>query len=252
MLPGDTLVYIEAQGAGVSLQNLLTQAREIPDLQSALQVLDGVGGGGELVGWIDDVGLAMSVHGRTPDSAVIFVARDEAAATARVAQVKGLLGLLGAGRGIEVKDATVNGVTVTTITITDIGTLLPPVAVPQLGGLPTGPISFSLAAHGKTVLVTSGEGAMTAILNTAAGSSLADNAAFKHAGTRGIANARTTIYIGVGATVDLVTGILPADALATYRKDAAPYVEPFEAILLQATSDAAGNRSRMVITVTTP
>jgi hypothetical protein len=101
------------------------------------------------------------------------------------------------------------------------------------------------------VLLTSGESAMTAILTTAAGSSLADNPAFKHAGTRGIANARTTIYVAVGASTDLVTAMLPADALATYQKDAAPYVEPFEGFLLQATSDAAGNRSRMVITVST-
>jgi hypothetical protein len=191
------------------------------------------------------------VHGQTPDGALLLIARDEAGASAHVAQVKTLLGLLGVGRGIEVKDSTINGVTVTTITITDIGSLLPPVAVPQVGALPSGPISFSMAAHGKTVLVTSGEAAMTAILNTAAGSSLADNAAFKHAGTRGIAGARTTIYVGVGASIDLATGIMPADALATYQKDLAPYVEPFEGFLLQATSDATGNRSRMVITVST-
>ena len=117
---------------------------------------------------------------------------------------------------------------------------------------PTGPISFSFAAHGKALLVASGEGAMTAILNTAAGSSLADNAAFKHAATRGIGNAQATIYVGVGASVDLVKGVLTADQLATFQKDAAPYVEPFEGILIQSIADAAGSRSRIVITVSQP
>lgn len=252
MLPGDTLIFLESQGAGVSLQNLLTQLREMPDLQSALQMLDGIGGAGELLGWIDDAGVAVSVHGASTDAAILLVAKDETAASARIAQVKTLLGLLGASRGIEVKDSTVNGVTVTTITISDVGSLVPSGAVPGLSSLPTGPLSFSMAAHGKTLLVTSGESAMTAILNTAPGSSLADNAAFKHALVRGITNPRTTIYVGVGGAVDLATAALPADALATYQKDAAPYVEPLEGFLLQAASDAAGNRSRLVITVTTP
>ena len=249
MVPGDTLVFIESQGAGVSLQNLLTQLQTIPEIAPSLQMLDGLGGAGQLVGWIDDVGVAMSVHGTTPDVTVLLVAKDEAAAATPVASIKTLLALAG-GSGVEVKDSTIAGVAVTTITITDIGALIPSGAVPGLGAIPvTGPISFSIAARGRVLLVTSGEGAMTAILNTAAGSSLADNAAFKHAAARGIANARTTIYLGVGASVEFAKGLLTADELATYLKDAAPYVEPLEAFLLQATSDAAGNRSRMVITV---
>ncbi|MBI2782384.1 MAG: DUF3352 domain-containing protein [Chloroflexi bacterium] len=250
MVPGDTLVFVEAQGAGVSLQNLLIQLRTIPDVANALNALDGLGGAGELVSWVDDAGVAVSTHGTVPDAAVLLVARDEAAVTSRVASLKTLLALMGPSSGITVKDATVNGVAVTTVTISDLGKLVPQGTVPGMTSLPSGPISFSIAARGKVLLVTSGEGAMTAILNTAAGNSLADDAAFKHAGTRGIANARTTIYVGVGASINLLKGFLTADQLATYQKDAAPYVEPFEGFLLQATSDAAGNRSRMVITVT--
>ena len=77
-------------------------------------------------------------------------------------------------------------------------------------------------------------------------------AAIKHVGLRGLADARTTVYASVGASVDLFKGFLTADQLATYQKDGAPYVKPFEGFLLQATSDAAGNRSRMVITVRQP
>lgn len=252
MVPGDTLVYIEAQGAGVSLQNLLTQLKQIPDLASALQVLDGLGGAGELVGWIDDVGVSLSMRGTTPDGAILLVAKDETSAATRVASLKTLIGLMGTTEGVEVTNSTIGGVAVTTVTITDLGSLIPPGTIPGTDVPATGPVSFSLAARGKAMIVTTGEAAMTAILNTAAGSSLADNAAFKHAATRGITNALTTVYIGVGATLDLVTGLLPAEELAAFRKDAAPYVEPVEAFLLQASSDTAGNRSRMVITVTQP
>ena len=252
MVPGDTLVFVEAQGAGASLQNLLIQLHQIPELGASLRALDGLGGGGDLVGWIDDVGVAVSLHGTTPDVAAIIVAKDEAAVTSRVASLKTLLTLAGSGNGIDVKSSTIAGVDVTTVTITNLGALIPPGSIPGLGDItPTGPISFSIAARGKTLLVTTGEGAMAALLNRAAGSSLADNAAFKHAAARGIGTAQATVYVGVGATVDLVKGFLNADQLATFQKDAAPYVEPFEGFLVQAVSDATGNRSRMVITVTT-
>ena len=251
-VPGSTLVYIEAQGAGVGLQNLLTMLGGIPDLQAPLQMLDGLGGGGELVGWIDDVGLAISTRAATADVALLLVGKDETAVSTRVGSLKALLTLAGSG-GVTASETTINGTAVTSITITDLGSILPPGTIPG-GTLPssTGPITFSLAAHGRTLIVTSGEAAMTAILNTAAGSSLADQAAFKQASARGIANSRTTVYVGVGAAVDLAKGFLPADALAKYQAEVAPYLDPLEAMLINATSDASGNRSRIVMTVTKP
>jgi hypothetical protein len=250
MVPGDTLAFVEVQGAGASLQNLLVKLHEIPELATALQTLDGLGAPGELVGWIDDAGLTLSMHGTTPDVAVLLVAKDEASVTSRVASLKTLLSLVGTGNGLEVKSSTIAGLAVTTVTITDIGALVPPGTVPGMGDIPaTGPISFSIAGKGKALLVTSGEGAMTALLNTTAETSLAANAAFKQAGTRGLSNAGTTVYLGVGATLELAKGFMSADQLATFQKDAAAYVEPFEGFLVQASSDADGSRSRVVITV---
>ena len=185
-------------------------------------MLDGLGSPGELVGWIDDVGVAVWVEGTTADVAVLLVAKDEAAAATRVASLQDPARLAGSGNGIEVKQSTIAGTAVTTVTITDLGGLIPPGTVPGLDAIPaTGPISFSLAAHGAVVVLTTGEGAMTAILNTTAGSSLAANAAFKHAGTRGLQSAQFTVYLGVGATVELVKGFLPADQLAKYQTDVA-------------------------------
>ena len=253
MVPGDTLLFVEAQGAGVSIQNLLTKLHQVPELAEALKTLDGLGSPSDLVGWIDDAGVTVSMHGTTPDVAVLLVAKDEASVTSRVASLKTLLALAGPSNGIDVKSSTINGIDVTTVTIADIGALIPSGSVPGGATLPTtGPISFSIAANGKVLLVTSGEAAMTALLNTTADSSLAANAAFKHAGTRGLANAGTTVYLGVGATLELAKGFLSADQLATYQKDAAAYLGPLEGLLFQAASDADGTRSRIVITVAKP
>jgi Protein of unknown function (DUF3352) len=252
-LPATTLGYVEVQGAGVGLQNLLTLLRTVPDLQQPLQMLDGAGGAGELVGWIDDIGLAVLSHDPTPDVAVVLVGKDESAVTTRVASLKALLGLAGLGNGMTQTETTINGTAVTNITINDLGSLLPPGAIPG-GGLPsaTGPITFSLAAHGRTLILTTGEAAMTTVLGTAAGSSLADQAAFKQAAARGLTNSQTTLYLGLGATIDLVKGFMSADELAKFQADVAPYLDPLEAVLISATTDASGSRSRIVITVSKP
>jgi hypothetical protein len=116
----------------------------------------------------------------------------------------------------------------------------------------SGPISFSIAARGKVVIVASGVPEMTAILNIAAGSSLADDATFKLAGQRGLANSRTTVYVAAGATIDLVQQFLPADELAAFKANILPYVDPLTSVSITAAEDATSSRSRILISVTKP
>jgi hypothetical protein len=251
MVPAGTLVFAESQGTGVALQNLLARLQSIPDLSSAFQMLDGMGGTSQLVGWIDDAGLAVSVNGETTDAALLVVAKDEAAASSRVAALGSLLSLTG-GSGIQVKPSTVNGITVTTITITDLGALVPAGSVPGLTVPASGPISFSIAAKGKVVIVASSEQAMTTFLSVAAGGSLADDATFKLAGQRGLANSRTTIYVAAGAAIDLVQRFMAADELATFKSDVLPYLDPLTSVSVTAAEDTTANRSRIVVVVTKP
>lgn len=251
IVPADTLVFVESQGTGVALQNLLSRLKSIPDLASAFQMLDGMGGPGQLVGWIDDAGVAVSMHGTTPDAAVLIEATDEAGASSRVAALGGLLAITG-GTGVQVVHSTIAGVAVTTVTITDLGAFVPAGSVPGLTVPETGPITFSIAAHGKVIILASGDAAMTAILNVAAGSSLADDATFKLAGQRGLANSRTTVYVAAGAAIDLVQRLLPADQLAAFTSDYLPYIDPLESVSITAAEDATATRSRIVIGVTKP
>jgi hypothetical protein len=258
MLPADTLAYLEIQGAGVGLQNLLTQLREVPELAQPLAMLDGLGGGGGLVSWIDDVGIAVSVEGTTPetlapDVALVLVARDEATARSTVSSLDTMLGLAGLGGGLAVSEETINGVQVTTVTITDLGALIPPGTVPGVE-VPAldGPVSFSIAARGRAVILTFGDGAMADVVNAGAGTSLADDAAFKQAAARGVANSQSTMYVAAGAAFDFARGFLPPAELAQFNTAVAPYLDPLDAVLITGSSDAAGARSRIVITVTTP
>lgn len=259
MLPADTLVYVEVQGAGVALQNLLTQLREVPELSEPLAMLDGLGGGGGLVSWIDDVGVAVSLEGATPETlspeiALVLAAKDEATATSTVSSLGTMLGLAGLGGGIDVTEATISGVKVSTVTITDLGGLIPPGTIPGIDEVPAmdEPISFSIAARGRAVIVTFGADAMAGILSAGPGANLVDAAPFKQAAARGIANGQTTMYVAAGATIDLLRGFLPPEELAQFNTEVAPYLDPLDAVLITADSDASGARSRIVISVATP
>ncbi len=260
LAPANTLVYVENQGTGVAIQNLFSQLRTIPDFQQPLQMLDGAAGGAAgLAGWIDDVAVAISAKDPTLadphiKATVFLVATDEATAAAKLATVKSLVGLAGiGGGGVTVTTETLSGVEVTNITITDLGGLVPPGSVP---GLDTGsldsPVTFSIATRGRILYLSVGDGAMADALAVQPGASLADDAAFKLAGQRGLANSKTTMYVAVGATVDTVKGLLPSDIAAKWATEYAPYVEPLEAFGITVSMDAAANRSRMVLTVSKP
>ena len=252
MLPANTVLYVEDQGTGVSLQNLLIRLRSMPELGSALGMLDGLGGAEGLVGWVDDAGVAVIADGSTVSGGVLLVAKDEAAARERLSTITSVISLLGLqGSGIELRETTVNGVGVTTVTIPDIGAIIPPGTLPDGVTAPTtGPLEFSMAAKGRVLLLGVGEGFMTGVLNAQAGASLADQAGFKHALERGLGGSRTTVFVGVPAAIGLVEGFVPATDLAMWQSDIRPYVEPIEAVSITSLSDASTTRSRIVFTVT--
>ena len=247
MAPADTMLYLEDQGTGVSLQNLLTRLRVVPELSAPLQMLDGIGGGAELVGWIEDFGVAVSVNGTTPEGAVFLIAKDDAAAADRAKTIGGVLALAGiGGQGIQVHDSTINGVAVTTVTITDLSQLVPPGSLPGGEQVPsTGPISFSLAAHGRAVVLTTGEAAMATVLNVTPGQSLVDQPRYKQALTRALASSRFTLFADVRAGV----GLVEAMALPPSPIQWQPYVDPIESLLFSGSTEGATGRSRFVITV---
>jgi hypothetical protein len=168
-----------------------------------------------------------------------------------VTQLTGLLSLAALQGGATLETSEVAGVTITTVSIADLGALVPSGSVPGAGEVPsTGAISFSIAGHGRSVLIGSSPAAVAGILGVQPGQSLADQAAFKLATQRGLSGSRTSVYAAAGSAVDLVKTFLSADDQAEWN-EYAPYLEPIEAVGVTTTSDAAANRSRIVITVTT-
>lgn len=253
MVPADTLLLVENQGAGVSLQNLLTALREDPALSGPLGMLDGLGGTDELVGWIQDAGVAVVGGSGAPSGGILLAAADDAAARNRVATLTNLLSFAGLGGGIEVRKSTVAGVEVTTVVITDLGSLVPPGTLP--GGVegPAGtPIEFSIAAKGRVIVLGVGEAFMTGVLSVQPGSSLADQAGYKKAAERSLVGSRTSVYVAVRGAITLAEALVPAEMLAQWQTDIKPYVTPLDSVSISTTTEAAGTRSRLIISVSQP
>src|SRR5262245_28382163 len=251
LAPADTIVYAEAQGAGVGLQNLISRLRTVPELSTALQMLDGMGGAGQLVGWVDDAGILVLKGEQTPTGGIALVTADDASAADKVKTLTGLLAFAGLGNNsVQTRESTISGVTVTTITISNLSSFVPPGRLPEGVDIPAdAKVEFSIAAKGRVVLLGTGEGFMTSVLGTRPGSSLADQAGYKQATSRALADSRRTLYVGIHDIVGLAETFLSADEKATWESDVKPYVAPFQALSITSTDDASGAHSRLPITV---
>jgi len=271
LVPADAILFAEHQGTGVLLQNGLatlqgTQGNPAldPSLAPLLGLVQGLGDAGQLVGWIQDTGIVVTADGSKPGGAVLLLAPDAATATGRAATISSLLTMVGAGgKGIEVHQSTIAGTQVTTITITDPGALLGGLSGAGLPGLPgsgdlpsvtpssAGPIELSLAAHDRVILLTTGEAEMTKLLGVTGATSLAESAAYKNAASRGLATPRTQLYANVQAGLGFVETLLPKEEVA--KLDALdPYYEPLQTAFFSTSSDATGEHTRLVVTVTQP
>lgn len=258
-VPADSLVFVESQGAGVALQNLFATLRTIPELETPLQMLDGVARPEDLVGWVEDAGVALSNAGQDPDNpelgaTVLLAAKDAATATEKATGIRTLLGFLAiGGEGVTIVESVVAGVAVTEVRIADLGAVVPPGSVPGVDELPiSGELTLSIAVRDRIVYLAVGPGTMAAALNVTGATSLAEAAAFRQAAGHGLDAGQLTVYVAAGASIDLAEPFLPDDVATQWATEYAPYIDPVEAVAAWSSMDASANRSRIVITVTGP
>jgi Protein of unknown function (DUF3352) len=255
LLPSDTAVLYELHGTGVTVQNLLTTLRANPAFSGPLGQLDAslgvLGGPQQLVGWIDDAGIVVVPDGSSLTGGVLLQAPDDATAAAKADQLRSLLALAGLSSGNTTHDTDINGTKVTTADLGDISSLLQQAGA-AAGGLTVPPethIVISVASHGSTVIVGTSESFARRILETASGSSLADQASYKTALGLSISPNSGEVYVAATPLLALAETAIPADARAQFDTNIKPYIVPFDAFLETASADAGGVRVRFLITV---
>ena len=254
LLPANTLLFLEVQGAGVGIQNALTMLRASPELAPALQMLDGAGAGAFL-GSIDDLGVIVTKGSDGPTGGLLLVAKDEATAGQHAASLLGLIALAGIGSdSISTRESTIGGVTVTTVSVSDLGSLVPPGQLPPGMELPPGAtIEFSVATKGQVLLLGAGESFMNAVLTVQSGQGLVDQDVYTRATSRALPGSLLTMYVGIRDIVALAETSLSGQDLSRWQADLKPYFAPFEAISVtsSATTDGGGH-ARISLSVGNP
>ena len=253
--PATTVLYFEGQGMGASVLNSIDQLRQFPMYATVLEQLESEADLDEALSWIADAGVIVASGAEGPGGGLVLVAPDAAKATERAATLKGLvaLGQLG-GIDIDTAESTVNGATVTTYTIRNVGSMLPPGSLGPGVELPAdGTFEFSIATKDKAILIGLGGSFVTDALSVSAGSGLADQAGYKGAMARAVANSQSTMYVAIRDIITLVEPMIPAEDRARWESELKPYFAPFQAFSMTvATDPATGSHGRFIVTITNP
>jgi uncharacterized protein DUF3352 len=255
LAPAGTLAFVEFQGAGVALQNALTTLRTNPELAAPLQMLDGAGGAGKLVGWLQDFGVIVVNGADGPTGGVLLAATDETTASQQVSSVLGLIAFAGLGNdSVQTSESTIGGVTVTTVTVSNIAALVPPGQLPPGVEIPSdAKVEFSIAAKGKVILLGAGDSFMNAVLTVQPGAGLVDQAIYKKATSRALAASQLTMYVGIRDLIALAEPAMPAEAKARWETELKPYLAPLEAIsITSSTTDGSSGHARFTLSIGSP
>ena len=82
-----------------------------------------------------------------------------------------------------------------------------------------------------------------------AGSGLADDAAFKRALARGLANPQVVLYVAAGATIDWLETAAGALGSPAMPADLKPYLDPIEGFIYTIVGDGLHGSLRIAMTV---
>jgi len=254
LLPTDTLGYLEIHGVGALVQHTLAALRDNPATSAAVgqveQQLAIVGGLGNLVGWIDELGVAVVPGGADTGGVggAVLIRGDATKVAAQLAQLHNLLVLASTGTDITLHDSPHAGTTITTVDLGDLGALASALGVPGLGGGGVR-LVFSLAARDGLLMVTLGDGVAQKLLDVPAGSGLdttpAYQGAIRLAGTPNDAQ----LYVALDGILGWAEAHLPSQVLAGAEQSLRPYLDHLAGLAASGRSTPAGAHERLVLTV---
>jgi hypothetical protein len=252
-LPASTIAVFEQHDLGSTIQAFVARAQKDPACASALKsvtdTLDKVGGLDSFLSWVGDSAVAVTKDGDTYGGGIVIALPDAAAAdtaAGKFASLKNLAALSGAAK-VTTEDH--GGATITTISLNDVSSLLPSSDQGAADALRSVDASISYTiSNGLVVVGVGGDGFVKAVLDTKAGSSLADQARYKTALDRAGAENVASAYVDIHAIVGAVEEYIPASDKTSFDTGTKPYLEPLEAV---AASHQAGDimHARFVLTV---
>ncbi|MDQ6795582.1 MAG: DUF3352 domain-containing protein [Chloroflexota bacterium] len=252
-LPPSTILVAEGRDVGaIALQTLDLYRKNAATAQAFKQVdqtASLVGGFDAILGWMKDGSVVVTRNGTTIDAGLVFISSDRAAGERLLTTLRSFAVLGGGQSGITVRDEAHGDVT---ITVVDFGDLRARGINPGIPGYPlTGHLEIAFASTADLVVVGVGDTFVKSVLDTAAGSSLADDGRYKALLDRvGPSNVGSS-YVNLTAARELLErlGVDSPTQMATYVRDIKPYLLPLDAFVQASVIDGDLYRTTGVLVV---
>jgi hypothetical protein len=259
-VPSSAIALSVSNDYGQGVLKTLDKYRAEPSLK---EVIDGVdqaisvlGGGDAAIGWIGDLGVAVTRTDTGMEGGLVITPTDSAAAGRLFSSLRTLISLGGGGMGIELRDEPYAG---TTITIVDLGELSDLAGLAGMAGVspemfgtdvPAGRVELAYAVTDSVVILGSGPGFVRSVLDTTPDTSLAQNDRYEALVAR-VGQGTGSGFVDLTAIRELIEGAMsdadPAER-AEYETNVKPFLVPFDA--LAASNAITGDVSRSTTLVT--
>jgi len=249
-VPPTTIAIVDAHDYGQALLELIDIYRNNPATKEAFKQADQaaslIGGFNAVLGWMEDAGIVVTRDGSSLNGGLVFTSSDRAAGERLLTTLRSFAILGGGQGGVTVRDEQHGD---TTITIIDLGDLRDLGTTAGVGALPfEGHAEIAYASTADLIVVGVGDTFVKSVLDTKAGSSLADNARFKSLiGRVGESNVGDA-FVDITAVRELVESVAAKQpAYGAYLTDYKPYLVPLDAYIQATVIDGALDRSTGVI-----
>jgi len=253
ILPPDTLGYLELHGVGASVQRGVAALRDNPGTSAAVgqieQRLAVVGGLDNLVGWIEELGIAVFPidTGRAGIGGAVLVRGDAGKVEVELAQLRNLLVLASIGTDITVHESDHAGTAISTVDLGDLGVLGNALGIPGLGSGVS--LKFDLAARDGVLMFSVGDGVAEKLLDVSAGAALGSTSSYQAAVRLAGTPNNAQLYLALDGFLGWAEAHLPADLIAGPAQSLRPYLDHLAALAASRRSTSAGERDRLVLTV---
>ena len=245
-LPANTLFAADMHDVGRALDDLVEEARTNPETADAFREIESgvalLGGFDGLIGWIGDAAVVVAGSGTDVSGGLVVSATDPDGAERFSQTLRGLLALGGAEFGIETREETYNGAT---ITFLDAGAL-----ASDMGGVDGEIPEIGWTVVDDVLVLGVGEDFLHGVVDTTPETSLASNDRFEALIDRvGSENFGSLWVDAVGLRAVFESIAEEQGGLDEYESDLKPYLEPFDAVVGASVVGDEFDRSTMILSV---
>ena len=249
-LPSTTVLQFEAHSVGTVIKNTLTQLEVQPGGLTVAEVdklAKYVGGVDKAVGWLGDADVVVTHDPAGFNGGLVAQTKDPTASADLLTSIKNLVTLSGGSAGVTVRTETYAGQTITLIG-GDLGQLGGSAASGMTSAL--GTVELAVAQTDKLVIAGVGDGFVKAVLDTKAGSSLADQPGYQRAINLAGANNGEQMFVDLTAIRSAVEALAAKSTdIAAYQSNVKPYLVPIDSLALSVTLSNGVVDERLVLVV---